>query len=131
MEDLLVYGRALGTGEGPLPPEQQAERLNSFPSDEVPPNTANRAYGLGLGREYGWLGHTGELPGFNTAVYYHLELDATVVVEVNSDIASGNCPADKPTMTDSPQDDIPCADPAVRIFGALAEALGEPLGTKQ
>ena len=30
VEDLLVYGRALGSGEGLLPPEQQAERLNSF-----------------------------------------------------------------------------------------------------
>ncbi len=131
VEDLLVYGRALGTGEGLLPPEQQAERLDSFLSDDVPPNTAERAYGLGLGREYGWLGHTGELPGFNTAVYYSPDLDATVVVEVNSDIASGDCPADKPTMTDAPHADIPCADPAVRVFEALAEALGQPLGTDQ
>jgi D-alanyl-D-alanine carboxypeptidase len=126
VEDLLVYGRALGTGEGLLPPEQQAERLNSFLSEDLPPNSADRAYGLGLGREYGWLGHTGELPGFNTAVYYHPELDATVVVEVNSDIPSGDCPDDRPTMTDSPHD-IPCADPAVRIFRALAEALGQPV----
>ena len=131
VDDLLVYGRALGTGEGLLPPEQQAERLNSFPGDEVPPNSAERAYGLGLGREYGWVGHTGELPGFNTAVYYHPELDATVVVEVNSDIPSGDCPPDNPTMTDAPQENIPCADPAVRIFGALAEALGQPFGPEQ
>src|SRR5215207_975571 len=131
VEDLLVYGRALGTGEGLLPPEQQAERLNSFLSDDLPPNSAERAYGLGLVHEYGWLGHTGELPGFNTAVYYHPGLDATVVVEVNSDIPSGDCPADKPTITDAPHDDIPCADLAVRIFGALAEALGQPLGTDQ
>jgi D-alanyl-D-alanine carboxypeptidase len=131
VDDLLVYGRALGTGEGLLPPEQQAERLNSFPGDEVPPNSAERAYGLGLGREYGWLGHTGELPGFNTAVYYHPDLDATVVVEVNSDIPSGDCPPDMPTMTDAPHEDIPCADPAVRIFGAFAEALGEPFGPEQ
>ena len=27
VEDLLVYGRALGTGEGLLPPKQQTERL--------------------------------------------------------------------------------------------------------
>jgi D-alanyl-D-alanine carboxypeptidase len=47
-----------------------------------------------------------------------------MVVEVNSDIPSGDCPADKPTMTDAPHEDMPCADPAVRIFGALAEALG-------
>ena len=131
LDDLLIYGRALGSGEGLLPPEQQAERLDSFPSDEVPPNTADRAYGLGLGREYGWLGHTGELPGYNTAVYYNPGLNATVVVEVNSDIPSGECPEDNPTMTDAPQDGIPCADPAVRILGGLAEALGRPFGTEQ
>ena len=125
LDDLLVYGRALGTGEGLLPPEQQAERLGSFPGEDVPPNTAERAYGLGIGREYGWLGHTGELPGYNTAVYYHPDLDATVVVEVNSDIPSGDCPDDMPTMSDGPRG-IPCANPAVRIFGALAGALGKP-----
>ena len=130
VEDMLVYGRALGTGEGLLPPEQQAKRLNSFMGGP-PPLSTDKDYGIGLVNDHGWLGHTGELPGFNTAVYYHPELDATVVVEVNSDIPSGDCPADRPTMTDAPHEDIPCADPADRIFGALAEALGEPLGTDQ
>jgi D-alanyl-D-alanine carboxypeptidase len=130
VEDLLVYGRALGTGEGLLPPDQQAERLDSFLSDDLPPNTADKAYGLGFGKESGWIGHTGTQPGFNTTVYYHPALDATVVVEVNSDIASGGCPEEKPTLVDNPND-IPCADPATRIFGALAQALGQPLGTNQ
>jgi D-alanyl-D-alanine carboxypeptidase len=128
--DLLVYGRALGTGEGLLPPEQQSERLDSFLGDDIPPNTADRAYGLGIGREYGWLGHTGTLPGYNTTVYYSPELDATVVVETNSDISSGDCSDDNPTLADSPHD-IPCEEPAKRIFGALAEALGQPFGTDQ
>jgi len=130
VDDLLVYGRALGTGEGLLPPEQQAERLDSFLGDDIPPNTADRAYGLGIGREYGWLGHTGTLPGYNTTVYYSPELDATVVVETNSDISSGDCSDDNPTLADSPHD-IPCEEPAKRIFGALAEALGQPFGTDQ
>jgi D-alanyl-D-alanine carboxypeptidase len=130
MDDLLVYGRALGTGEGLLPPEQQAERLDSFLGGDIPPNTADRAYGFGIGREYGWLGHTGTLPGYNTTVYYSPELDATVVVETNSDISSGDCSDDNPTLADSPHD-IPCEEPAKRIFGALAEALGQPFGTDQ
>jgi D-alanyl-D-alanine carboxypeptidase len=130
VEDLLVYGRALGTGEGLLPPEQQAERLDSFLGGP-PPLSADKDYGIGLVKDHGWLGHTGELPGYNTAVYYHPELDATMVVEINSDIPSGDCPDDRPTMTDAPHEDIPCADPADRIFGALAEALGQPLGTEQ
>jgi len=130
VNDLLVYGRALGTGEGLLSPEQQAQRLDSFLSDDIPPNTADRAYGLGIGRENGWLGHTGTLPGYNTTVYYHPDLDATVVVEANSDIASGDCPDDNPTLSDGPHG-IPCKEPAKRIFAALAGALGQPFGTDQ
>jgi hypothetical protein len=42
-----------------------------------------------------------------------------------------DCPDDRPTMTDAPHEDIPCADPADRVFEALAEALGQPLGTEQ
>ena len=53
-----------------------------------------------------------------------------MVVEVNSDIASGDCPEDNPTLSDSPHD-IPCEEPAKRIFAALAEALGQPFGTDQ
>ncbi len=50
---------------------------------------------------------------------------AVVAVEVNSDISSGDCPEGTPTMKDGPQD-ITCAEPADRIFRALAEALGKP-----
>ena len=129
VEDLLTYGRALGTGEGLLPPEQQTERLNSFVSDlpplNQPPLEGNLAYGLGLGEDRGWVGHNGEIPGYNTYLFYHPDLDAVVAVEVNSDISSGDCPQDTPTVKDGPQD-ITCAEPADRIFRALAEALGKP-----
>jgi D-alanyl-D-alanine carboxypeptidase len=127
--DMLTYGRALGTGEGLLPPEQQTERLDSFVSDlpplDQPPLKGNLAYGLGLGNDRGWVGHNGEIPGYNTYLFYHPDLDAVVAVEVNSDISSGDCPTDTPTMKDGPQDII-CAEPADRIFRALAEALGKP-----
>jgi D-alanyl-D-alanine carboxypeptidase len=48
-----------------------------------------------------------------------------VAVEVNSDISSGKCPKDVPTMHEWPRA-IPCELPADRIFEALAEALGKP-----
>ena len=48
------------------------------------------------------------------------------VVALNSDISSGDCPADKPTMTDGPED-LPCADPAIWNSEALADALGQPV----
>jgi D-alanyl-D-alanine carboxypeptidase len=129
VEDLLVYGRALGTGKGLLSPEQQSERLDSFVSDvpplNQPPLKGDLAYGIGLGKDHGWIGHNGEIPGFNTYLFYHPELDAVVAVEVNSDISSGKCPKDVPTMSELPQS-VPCELPADRIFEALADALGKP-----
>src|SRR5919112_4615238 len=129
VDDLLVYGRALGTGEGLLPSKQQTERLDSFVSDLPPLNQAPLkgylAYGLGLGNDHGWIGHNGQTPGYTTYLFYHPELDAVVVVEVNSDIPSGECPTATPTMADQPRG-ITCHTPADRIFSALAKALGKP-----
>jgi D-alanyl-D-alanine carboxypeptidase len=129
VEDLLVYGRALGTGKGLLSPEQQSERLDSFVSDvpplNQPPLKGDLAYGIGLGKDHGWIGHNGEIPGFNTYLFYHPGLDAVVAVEVNSDISSGKCPKDVPVMKEWPRG-ISCELPADRIFEALTEALGKP-----
>jgi D-alanyl-D-alanine carboxypeptidase len=129
VDDLLAYGRALGTGKGLLSPAQQDERIDSLVSDvpplNQPPLKGDFGYGLGLTKEHEWIGHGGEMPGYNTSLFYHPELDTVMVVEVNSDISSGDCPEDRPTMTDGPQG-IPCSDPALRIFRALAEALGKP-----
>ena len=129
VEDLLVYGRALGTGKGLLPPEKQSERLDSFVSDvpplNQPPLKGDLAYGIGLGKDHGWVGHNGEIPGFNTYLFYHPELDAVVAVEVNSDISSGNCPKGVPIMKEWSRS-IRCELPATRIFEALADALGKP-----
>ncbi|KHJ72171.1 serine hydrolase domain-containing protein [Rhodococcus sp. Chr-9] len=89
VDDLELWGTALGTGEGILSPEMQQLRLDSFLFD-VPGATDTRAYGLGLGIENGWLGHTGELPGFNTYVGYLPERRAVVVAAVNSDIPTAD-----------------------------------------
>ena len=114
MPDLLIYGRALGTGQGLLGHAAQAERLQSFPSPA--------GYGIAIGCIDGWVGHTGELPGYNTSVFYDTTTDATVVVQANSDIASGACP-ESPVPTDDPRDAV-CSSPATRIFVALSTALG-------
>lgn len=89
VDDLELWGTALGTGEGILSPEMQQLRLDSFLFD-IPGATDTRAYGLGLGIENGWLGHTGELPGFSTYVGYLPERRAVVVAAVNSDIATAD-----------------------------------------
>ncbi len=129
VDDLLLYGRALGTGEGLLSPKEQKERLDSFVDDvpplNQPPLKGDLAYGIGLGKDHGWIGHNGEIPGYNTYLFYHPDLEAVVVVEVNSDISSGKCPKGVPIMKEWPRS-VPCELPADRIFEALAEALGKP-----
>ena len=117
MNDLLIYDRALATGQGLLTPAMQAERLTSFPGAA--------GYGLALGCVGGWVGHTGELPGFNTSVFYDTTSDTTVVTMTNSDIPSGNCRPEFVTLTDDPRN-IPCSAPATRIFVALSKVLGHP-----
>ncbi|MDR7186781.1 D-alanyl-D-alanine carboxypeptidase [Microbacterium trichothecenolyticum] len=134
LDDLLTWGEALATGEGILSPEWQATRLDSFdfdipvylgPDKEAPQSEA-RAYGLGLGLALGWYGHTGELMGYNTVVQHHAESGTTLIVMVDSDIKSGECPADAPT-TPGGRTTGPCEDPAVHIANALADAAGHPL----
>jgi D-alanyl-D-alanine carboxypeptidase len=115
VDDLLTYGRAMGTGHGLLEPEAQRERLTSF----QPPESG---YGLGFGCIDGWVGHTGTQPGYNTTVYYDTTTDTTVVVQATSDIPSGDCP-ESPVLADDPRT-LPCATPATRIFAEVSTALG-------
>ncbi|MFC9294611.1 serine hydrolase domain-containing protein [Streptomyces sp. NPDC057011] len=122
-EDLLAFGRAMGTGKGLLPPERQAERLASLLPEPGKPETS---YGLGLMGMRDWIGHTGEIPGFTATLFYHRGLHATVVVLVNSDIASGGCPRPIPTLAKNRRDHR-CDAPANLINAALANALGKPV----
>ena len=115
IDDLLVYARALGTGQGLLGEAAQTERL-TFPGAG--------GYGIGVGCSGGWFGHTGELPGYNTTLYYNTGADIAVVVQTNSDIASGDC-KEVPTLTDDPRDTV-CSSPAKRVFVAVAKALDQP-----
>jgi D-alanyl-D-alanine carboxypeptidase len=123
VRDLLVYGRATATGKGLLRPEQQRERLHSF-QPKLPPESATLSYGIGLVNDSGWIGHTGQVPGYTTAVYYRPDIDTTVVVEANSDIVSGSCKGQQ-TLIDDPTT-RPCAIPADRIMGAVAAGLRHP-----
>jgi D-alanyl-D-alanine carboxypeptidase len=119
IDDLLVYARALATGHGLLGEAFQKERLTF-------PGTA--AYGIGVGCVGGWVGHTGELPGYNTTLYYKAEADVAVVVQTNSDIASGDC-QEQPTLTDDPRDTV-CSSPATRVFVAVSKALDQPFNAR-
>ncbi|MFB2596187.1 serine hydrolase domain-containing protein [Herbiconiux sp. P17] len=114
--DLLTFGRAVATGDGLVPADSQIVRLESF-------QPAEAGYGIGWGCQSGWVGHGGELPGFNTQMFYDTNSDTTVITMVNSDIASGDCESD--VLDDNPTD-LPCSSPAKRILTSVTEALGNP-----
>ncbi|WP_291037806.1 serine hydrolase domain-containing protein [Herbiconiux sp.] len=123
-DDLLTMGRALGTGAGILDDATQKVRLESFldPS-QSPPAPGAGGYGLQMGCGQGWVGHAGELSGYNTTQFYDTATDTTVSVQTNSDVASGGC-ENSPTLQDDPGDEI-CQVSAVRIFVGLSGVLGE------
>lgn len=122
MDDLLIYGRALGTGQGLVDADTQVKRLTSFPP---PPGI----YGIGLACKDGWVGHQGELAGYNTTVFYDTVSDTTIVVQANSNISSGDC-QDMPTLSADPRK-LSCSTPAMRMFIGLAGAVGRPIAVTQ
>ena len=90
LDDLKRWVESYTTGSL-ISSEMQKQRLHWV---TFPPMTPQKKYGLGIGSDSGWLGHTGELPGYNTCAYYFPEKKATIVVWVNSDIkANGDSPA--------------------------------------
>ncbi|WP_291057038.1 serine hydrolase domain-containing protein [Herbiconiux sp.] len=123
-DDLLTMGRALGTGRSILDDATQKLRLESFldPS-QSPPAPGAGGYGLQMGCGQGWVGHAGELSGYNTTQFYDTATDTTVSVQTNSDVASGGC-ENSPTLQDDPGDAV-CQVSAVRIFVGLSGVLGE------
>lgn len=94
LDDLELWAHALFTGEGILDEKTQELRRDSILTSP-PPNTPTSGYGIGIGNRNGWWGHTGELPGYNTAIYHSYDLDTTIIVVVNSDISleTGVAPA--------------------------------------
>lgn len=80
--DLKIWAKALGTG-ALLSEDAFKERLTWV---TLPPNTAKRKYGLGVGSNSGWINHTGSLLGYNCVVAYLPEKQAVFVVMINSDM---------------------------------------------
>ncbi|WP_078613276.1 serine hydrolase domain-containing protein [Streptomyces katrae] len=81
LEDLHTWAPALADGRL-LTKKTQAERLRTLPTGIVP----GASYGLGILDFNGWLGHNGELPGYETIAAQLPAEKATLVVLVNSDI---------------------------------------------
>lgn len=78
LNDLIIWAKADATGTL-LSPETQTERLSWV----SPPPSAGANYGLAIADFGGWIGHDGQLPGFNSFVGYHPEKEATIVVATN------------------------------------------------
>lgn len=86
LQDLETWAKALATG-AQISPALQKQRLTWV---KFPPLTPEKKYGLGIVYNHGWLGHEGSLPGYNSDAYYLPSQDATMVLLVNSDIATNN-----------------------------------------
>jgi D-alanyl-D-alanine carboxypeptidase len=101
MADMRTWVVSYATGSL-VSPEMQKQRLTWM---TMPPNTPEHAYGIGIGIDHGWLGHTGELPGYNCSAFYLPGKKAVLVVMVNSDIPAGK------------------SNPAPSIMKALAQVV--------
>jgi D-alanyl-D-alanine carboxypeptidase len=88
VHDLVIWARALGTGEL-LKPATFAQQKQFI---AVPGSTAR--YGLGLFDFDGYFGHNGSLPGYTTFVAYQPITHRTIVVITNL-TTPGQSPADQ------------------------------------
>ena len=77
LDDMHRWAEELAQGSL-LVPQLQALRL-------APTGTS---YGLGVMQTNGWVGHDGEVPGYNSAVYVSPDADAIVVVVLDRDVLS-------------------------------------------
>jgi D-alanyl-D-alanine carboxypeptidase len=101
LQDLKVWVDSYTTG-AQISANLQKQRLTWV---KLPPNTPELKYGLGIGYNHGWLGHEGSIPGYNTTAQYLPAQKATIVIEINSDIARDG------------------VSPAAALMRALAEIL--------
>src|SRR5919202_2404203 len=78
VNDLIIWAKADATG-ALLSPQAQKERLSWV----SPPPSPQVQYGLGVADFGGFIGHDGQIPGFNSFVGYQAQKDATIVVVTN------------------------------------------------
>lgn len=84
LPDLHRWALALGTGSL-ISKGAQQQRLKPNPASVA----EGREYLFCLGRDHGWLLHTGDIPGYNTTVAYLPKKKAVIVVMANTDIEAG------------------------------------------
>jgi D-alanyl-D-alanine carboxypeptidase len=107
VDDMLVWGRVLATGDGVLSAGAQVDRLRSFGSSDLAPG---EFYGEAIVCQGGWIGHNGNIPGYNTLLRYEPATQTTIVV-----MATGLSGSSTP--------------PREFVVEAFAAALAEAAGT--
>ena len=80
LDDLHVWARSLATGKL-LSPAGQREREQFL---LAPSEGKGSLYGLGLENQNGWIGHNGNITGYQAYAYYLPSRRMTMVMLVNS-----------------------------------------------
>ena len=82
LDDMRVWARDLATGTLLSPATQrEREQFQLAPSEGT-----GSLYGLGLENQNGWIGHNGNIAGYQTYAYYLPSEATTMVVMVNSNV---------------------------------------------
>jgi D-alanyl-D-alanine carboxypeptidase len=93
IDDLHVYGEALGKGTL-VNSDMQNQRLQFVPAGSVSAGPYYDAYGLGIGSIDGWIGHSGDQPGYQDIVMYNAATDETFVAVINLGVNTTNIPTE-------------------------------------
>jgi D-alanyl-D-alanine carboxypeptidase len=81
LPDLRIWAKAVATGTLLMPAiQRQRERFHPIP--ELP----KAGYGFGLLDANGWIGHDGDVPGYQSLTVYLPSKRATMVILLNSDV---------------------------------------------
>ncbi|MEV7028232.1 serine hydrolase domain-containing protein, partial [Kitasatospora sp. NPDC093558] len=78
--DLESWAKTLATGTL-VKPATQAERLKNLPTGDP-----GVGYGFGLFSNYGWIGHNGSMPGYESVAVYLPEAQSTLALQLNTDV---------------------------------------------
>lgn len=81
LHDLRIWAKAVATGTL-LKPAIQRQRERFIPIPGLKP----ARYGLGLFEVNGWIGHDGEVPGYESLTVYLPSREATMVILANADV---------------------------------------------
>jgi D-alanyl-D-alanine carboxypeptidase len=93
VNDLIIWAKAAAIGQL-LSPETQKERLTWV----SPPPSPEAQYGLAIADIGGFIGHDGQIPGFNSFAVYNPDKGETIVVATNVYSApDGSAPASEIT----------------------------------